>query len=1768
MVDFNLKNTLRNPVHFQAESMTFGMFSKEEICKLSVVDIFNPAAFNQLGHPLDNGLYDLRMGPFTDRGHVTCKTCHLNAEYCPGHIGHINLPMPVINPLFYLNIHRVLKISCLHCHRFKMADCYKTQFCSQMKLLNLGLIHEAQEMGEIASRSAEGVEAGSGKKGKVDLGEAANLNIKLEQYFEEVMKRQIKLKTECASGNRTVESLRKDYIKQMWDKGKEPTCPRCGAITRKIIKTKTGFIYEGLRRDDDDGGEDEFQDFRSGFRKRNSRGEEKERMEINAQEMMDHFRALFVQDQELIENLFPVLSNTGQMKTPTDLFFIQVLAVPPPRARPAQITEGGMTMHPQTQGLQDVIHATITMKQLVKLIQGQEIEQFSKEVQEMLKTLKGATPGAQLSYIWKELQLAVDHVLDRNLNSTGNLENNNGWGLKQLIERKQGLFRMNMMGKRVNHACRTVITPDPNINIDEIGVPDVFAKKLSYPVPVTPWNVKELRRLIINGPNVHPGAVCIEDEFGKVILLDPDDDNQRMGIANTLLTPTYKNRRSQRPKIVYRHLRNGDAMLLNRQPTLHKPSIMGHKARVLKGEKVMRLHYSNCKSYNADFDGDEMNAHFPQSEPARSETYNIALSAHQYLGPKDGTPLQGLIQDHVIAGVKMTLRGRFFSRDQYLQLVYQALQGIKGKIKLQPPAILKPQQLWSGKQIMSTIIINLVPANKYPPNFASTAKIRPKLWRNGAVRPWKAGGSPFKNDIVMGESEVVVREGILCVGILDKNQYGATPYSLAHLLFELYGGNICTTWLSGLSILFTYFLQSIQGFTLGVEDILVRDDANQTRKDVMERTRLVGDECARQGVGAKGEVSKEELEFMMEEVHRASADTPRVRAELDRGYKEKLNPATNDINACCVPAGLIKPFPENNLQLMVNSGAKGSTVNTTQISCLLGQIELEGKRPPIMISGKSLPSFVPYDTQPRAGGFIDGRFMTGIQPPEFFFHCMAGREGLIDTACKTARSGYLQRCLIKLLEGLVVHHDFTVRDCDNTVVQFQYGEDSLDVCKSQYLKSSRLHDLDKNLKSVFNSEDCRKAKAVSNIEEIKEAKSEHKNWKKLENAGRTRRSPFLTFGECSTNIADKYQGYQKTKIGKEDPVMISRPAAYTHLYSEFRNLPKKIMNDLKESTRPEPPPLPSIHPPPVHFSAVTEVVDSMINDYLKTRPDGSSKADKKTFRDAMYTKVQQSCIAAGEPVGVLAAQSVGEPSTQMTLNTFHFAGRGEMNVTLGIPRLREILMVASPNIKTPSLSVPFREGVSQKEMDKFRLKFNRVLLSDLLEEVNVTEKVLLRPKRVRNVILRFKFIPHKYYKQDFGVNQSKVLAYMESKFFQKVFIPVMTAVSKEKKIGVTTATDNEFRAGGGGGDGDDDEKEGPQNKEKGKEEAADRAMGDMDSSDDEQENPGEEGTDVTKKLERQGDREYEELEEDDLKIKKEMDIRDENEDVDDPDDPDATLPDQKPPVAKHHQSGSDRKQDGGQQEDGLNYRDEAIGSDFEEEEDTVLQEELMSTGEPAKRRLHFLNNLEGACGLCQVSDYSFDTEKEQWCEVTLSFDISQKRMDMVNVIKKAAERGVIHQIKDIKKGFVIEKDGGYMLQTDGINVDVMYQYDRILDLNRLSCNNIHTMARYYGIESAYKTLIREVTNVFGVYGIVVDYRHLSLIADYMTLDGTYRPFNRVGIENNPSPLQQMTFETAMGFLRSATLGRKSDHLTSPSACIVLGKTPKGGTGSINLRYVM
>ena len=1062
---------------------------------------------------------------------------------------------------------------------------------------------------------------------------------------------------------------------------------------------------------------------------------------IIASECREYLQSIFEKDGEFLCLLYPVLNSVS--KGDFNIFFMDVVPVVPPLFRPPNHVRDSLVEHPQTKSYFNVVQKNNELRFILALKKSEDGSELltsslmKKEAENIFKAARGESAQEKIYYKWEDLQIAVDMTLDKTM--SGKQTVNEGLGLKQLIEKKEGLIRMHMMGKRVNFAARTVITPDPNINIDQIGIPEAFALKLTYPVPVTPWNVVQLRKMVQNGPDIHPGACYIESGNGLKLAISKDE-HKREAMADTLFKPE----RNDGIKIVHRHLINGDVLLLNRQPTLHRPSIMGHKARILKNEKTFRLHYSNCKSYNADFDGDEMNAHFPQNEVGRSEAYNLANVANNYLVPKDGTPLGGLIQDHMISGVKMSMRGRFFSRDDYQQLVFQGLSHKTGDIKMLPPTILKPCPLWSGKQIFSTIIINLIPESKPAINLTSTAKIGASAWQTSIPKPWKAGGKELDgND--MSEAEVVIRRGELLVGILDKNHYGATPYGLIHCMYELYGGDISTQLLSSFTKVFTIFLQW-EGFTLGVHDILVLDEAAKKRSKIVKNSRQVGKTATCQVLDIPENTPDDELVVKLQEAY---SKDPKFRTTLDRKYKTTMDSFTNDINKTCLPAGLLCKFPDNNLQLMVMSGAKGSTVNTMQISCLLGQIELEGKRPPVMISGKSLPSFPMFECSPKSGGFIDGRFMTGIQPQDFFFHCMAGREGLIDTAVKTSRSGYLQRCLIKHLEGLCVSYDGTVRDSDNTVVQFMYGEDGMDILKSQFLKLKQMSFLNENRDAILDDEVL---ESLRNSPEVEEQ---------------------------IQKIMKKVRVYRKK---------------HGNTIQKLARTEKRLIKKCPETVT-------SQFPPNQYLGSLSECAEEILEKFLKGKI-----FENEEVRNMMHIKSIKALADPGEPVGLLAAQSIGEPSTQMTLNTFHFAGRGDMNVTLGIPRLREILMMASANIKTPSMEIPFLNQSSENletTAEKFRIRLNQVTVADVLQNVKIRSWLTLKPNRARNYEFTFNFLPHDAYKNQFMVKPKKIVKFMHEKFFTRMFKFIERASKETVKF-----VEKDVLEGGKkskGGQDDDDE---------------------------------------------------------------------------------------------------------------------------------------------------------------------------------------------------------------------------------------------------------------------------------------------------------------------------------------------------------------------------
>jgi DNA-directed RNA polymerase I subunit RPA1 len=1005
---------------------------------------------------------------------------------------------------------------------------------------------------------------------------------------------------------------------------------------------------------------------------------------------------LFDNERVLTEVLYQPRNVGKKNKKPVqaDMFFFHAICVTPTCFRPPQAAGGEINENAGNKGLVKILQDCLAIRDHKARYAGQ------------------ANSMQRLMQAFVTLQESVNAYIDSTKSPMqGMAARGLEPGIKQALEKKEGLFRKNMMGKRVNFAARSVISPDPNIETSEIGVPLVFAKKLTFPECVTDHNFAKLSELVVNGPDMWPGAVAIEMENGSVQKLPggtlESDRERRREMAKTLQTPDPLIG-DLRPKKVLRHLQNNDYVLMNRQPTLHKPSIMGHKARVLLKERTIRMHYANCNTYNADFDGDEMNMHLPQNAIGQAEAKEIASTNMQYLVGTSGKPLRGLIQDHLVMAVRITQRDTFFTREEYQQLLYSGLlpeQNNGKRVKTIPPAIIKPRPLWTGKQVITSILENIKPEHFDGLTLFSKSKVPGDRWYKG-------------NE----EGEVVFHKGYLACGILDKNQIGPTEFGFVHSIYEVYGPDAAGRLLSILGRLLTKLLH-MKAHTCGMDDLLLTPEGNKVRRETLNGSKAVGRQLSIEYVGlTEGEFREKELNKRLEEVYREE-DKHRT---LDLKANASTKNFTSNVIRKCLPDGLVKEFPKNSFQAMTVSGAKGSDVNASQISCLLGQQVLEGRRVPVMVSGKTLPCFKPYETDVRAGGYITDRFLTGIRPQEYYFHCMAGREGLIDTAVKTSRSGYLQRCLIKGMEGIKVSYDNTVRDSDGSLIQFLYGEDGLDAAKQRHLNEFKF--------------------CAQNTQSLLRRVTEDYTSPSLDNTLVNLAAALKYEDRASDQLKKAVKKYRKSGALDASDVTMGKlnPARYLGAVSEkfYETREAYIENN----------------------------PDNLISkkDIKMAGRDMMESLGKAEFRTLMDFKYLRSLIDPGEAVGIVAGQSIGEPSTQMTLNTFHLAGHATKNVTLGIPRLREIVMTASANISTPSMNLTLKPEVTDAQAEEFTKRCNRLMLAELIDSVSVTESVTTEAK---TYLVRLDLFPADEYLETYSVNKKQV-----HNILKKSFVPTLDKV--------------------------------------------------------------------------------------------------------------------------------------------------------------------------------------------------------------------------------------------------------------------------------------------------------------------------------------------------------------------------------------------------------
>lgn len=934
-----------------------------------------------------------------------------------------------------------------------------------------------------------------------------------------------------------------------------------------------------------------------------------------------------------------------------DWMILTVLPVPPPPVRPSIAVDGGAMRSEDdlTYKLGDILKANASLRRC-------EAE---------------GTPAHVATEFEQLLQYHVATYMDNDIAGIPQALQKSGRPVKAIRARlkgKEGRLRGNLMGKRVDFSARTVITGDPNIDLDEVGVPRSIAMTLTYPERVTRYNIAYLQELVRNGPREYPGARFVVRDTGERIDL------------------RYNKRQDaflQYGWIVERHLKSGDYVLFNRQPSLHKMSMMSHRVKLMP-YSTFRLNLSVTSPYNADFDGDEMNLHVPQSEETRAELAQVAWVPRQIISPQANKPVMGIVQDTLCGIRKFTLRDTFLDwrQVQNILLWVPEWDGV-----VPTPTILRPKPLWTGKQILSMTI--------------------PR-----GINISRASESKSANPPV--DDGMLIENGDIMYGVVDKKTVGAVQGGLIHVTFREKGPEACRGLFSGLQKVVNYWLFH-NGFSIGIGDTIA-DKGTMT---------VITDRVAK---------AKSRVADLIRTGH-LDGLKPKPGMSIRESFESEVN---QELNRCRDDAGRHAEKSlkdDNNVKQMVVAGSKGSFINISQMSALVGQQSVEGQRIPFGFRHRTLPHFTKDDFSPEARGFVENSYLRGLTPQEFFFHAMAGREGLIDTAVKTAETGYIQRRLVKALEDISVCYDGTVRNSLGDIVQFVYGEDGIDAA---FIERQRVD-------PYFLSHDAFRKKYKVDLFSpsggFKKGTLQAGLVSKPKNLQAELDLEFEQLEKDRNDLRDFVFMYGDGNQAHYLPVNLRRiiQNAQQIFHIDRRKPsdldPLEILNSVRSLTSR----LKIIRgDDPLSIEAnenATLLFQMHLRSTFATRVVLEEfHLNKQAFEwvlGEVDTKFNQSVANPGEMCGTLAAQSIGEPATQMTLNTFHYAGVSSKNVTLGVPRLKEIINVAT-NIKTPGLTVYLTK---QNAEDQNRAKAIQTELAyTTLKTVTASTEIIFDPDPSGTVI--------------------------------------------------------------------------------------------------------------------------------------------------------------------------------------------------------------------------------------------------------------------------------------------------------------------------------------------------------------------------------------------------------------------------------------------------
>lgn len=915
-------------------------------------------------------------------------------------------------------------------------------------------------------------------------------------------------------------------------------------------------------------------------------------------------------------NLFKKISDTDcellgldPKEARPEMFLWQFIPAPPVCIRPSVGQDAASTEDDLTAKLGDIVQSNINLKNAL---------------------LKGAPIGTIME-CWDYMQLQIAVYINSDAPS---LKADLGKPIRGFVQRlkgKQGRFRGNLSGKRVDFSGRTVISPDPNLRIDEVAVPELVAKNMTYPEVVTRYNKEKLQQRVRNGTKKWPGANYLTKK-GQNFKLYLKYGNLKM-MADQL----------QEGDTVERHIEDGDIVLFNRQPSLHKLSILCHFAKV-RPHRTFRLNECVCNPYNADFDGDEMNLHVPQTEEARAEAMELMGVKNNLATPKNGEPIIGAIQDFISAASILSNKDNFFDRRSFTQICISML-GPETRFDLPPPAILKPQMLWTGKQVFNV----LMRPNKDDPVMVNL---------DAACREFKQPKDGRPKDLDPNDGWLVIRNSEVMCGVMDKATIGSGKKdNVFYIMLRDFGPAVAAEGMNRLSRLSARWFTNM-GFSIGITDVYPSESLIRSKNELVEKAYAECDE-----VIAKYKAGKLEKMPGCDELQTMESQLSAILTKVRQQAGDECIAQLSKYNAPLI---------------MATSGSKGSSINVSQMVALVGQQIISNERIQDGFQDRTLPHFPKNARQPPSKGFVRNSFFSGLTPTEFFFHAMSGREGLIDTAVKTAETGYMSRRLMKSLEDLSSKYDNTIRTSGASIVQFQYGDDNLDPvdmegkAKPVHFDRTFVHaestTYDNNDRSLLPSEIMEVCEEMLSKER---AKLVRKDLLGNELDYMDRSDHGIDQHESERDFLESIKAYVQTKADK----LISRGGNFDP--SDERS--RKGLN---------------------HTGKLSE-------------------RTLRAFITSCLTKYKKAQVEPGHAVGAVGAQSIGEPGTQMTLKTFHFAGVAGMSITQGVPRIKEIIN-ASKEISTPVITCELvtKDNIIAARIVKGRIE--KTYLRDIVHYVRET----------------------------------------------------------------------------------------------------------------------------------------------------------------------------------------------------------------------------------------------------------------------------------------------------------------------------------------------------------------------------------------------------------------------------------------------------------------